>query len=1099
MDAWNRNPSQTKSREKLSKLMDEAKLCDVWRDRNENVRRYTWKKTKPRVVCSRLDFFLINQEISTCVEECDIVHVTNTDHKMITLSIKHDDFIRGPGTWKFNTLHLKNDHFLEVTRNVITENLNAASQLNIIESWEFTKEKLIKHCKKFAKTAAQAKSKQKLDLTKTIEILNEDLLKDNSTDNRDIIIEAIHNIELELESLAQEKVNSAVFRSRAQFVKEGEKNSKYFFSLEKRNFFNKNMRSVRKENGKVIRQQSRILKEQHNFYKELYSENKKVKFDMTPQPGERLLDEEQIKMLSTPLELAEITAALKGMKDNKSPGLDGLPKEFYVQFFDLIGPVLLKVFHECLTMGKLHTSARKGLISLIPKKNTDAQLLKSWRPLTLLSLDFKILSKSMAERMKKVLPSIISEEQSGFMAGRSASQCIRRTLEVIQYAKNNRLPAAILIIDFNKCFDRLNHSAIEGALNYFKFPKQYISWVKLFFADLQIYNQNFGFLSDPFTKKQGSNQGCNISPFCFLLCGELMARKLKQDPSIKGINIKGFKQLLSQFADDTTLYLTYDKITFERVVDTLSYIEDQTGLRISFDKTVVYRIGSLANSMAKIYTKKDLSWTNDPISILGVKMSNDMKEVDNYEAVLEKMQTVLHNWYYRQMTLMGKVLIVNTLCESLFVYKLTVLANISPNTIKKIEEIVNSFIWKGKRAKISADTLKCHKKHGGVRLLDISKKQKSLKINWIPTIVKDSFFEMCFFQGTGLPVQLSCKVFHCNMHVRDATKMCKKENFWSQIWLAWCDFTYDKIEESNIMTNVIWLNSQIRINNKPYFNVKAFENGIWTISDICNTHSEDGFKSFQELPEGCLTWLDYASIKAAIPNNWKLKIKECGENVKRDSAKNVTNFDTISSGKIYQKLIENDSMLSKYCNRWIEKGTKLELEDYSKCFRDIYVITDITKLRDFQYRLLLGKTPMKDELFTWGIAENYLCSFCKTSKETVDHVFSNCKFTTRLWKALNYITDIQLLFEQDGKPCWDRILLNTAHTKTKHVANFITLLTKQFIYRHCCQQQIPTISKLKREIILYYKIEKFIATNTNRIAKFHRKWKNIDCQLLNLT
>ena len=114
-----------------------------------------------------------------------------------------------------------------------------------------------------------------------------------------------------------------------------------------------------------------------------------------------------------------------------------------------------------------------------------------------------------------------------------------------------------------------------------------------------------------------------------------MARKLKQKQSIRGIKINRnhASTLLSQFADDTALYLSYDTVTLHEAIKTLTIIEKNTGLMINYDKTLIYRIGSIANSGAKIYTQKNLVWTNNLFELLGVTIGNE-NDVDNYTATI---------------------------------------------------------------------------------------------------------------------------------------------------------------------------------------------------------------------------------------------------------------------------------------------------------------------------------------------------------------------------------------------------------------------------------------------------------------------------------
>ena len=88
------------------------------------------------------------------------------------------------------------------------------------------------------------------------------------------------------------------------------------------------------------------------------------------------------------------------MKNGKSPGNDGLTKEFYVCFFNEIFNYLLNALKESFNIGQLPTSQRQAVITLIEKKERDKRLIKNWRPISLMNVDAKIASKAIATRMK---------------------------------------------------------------------------------------------------------------------------------------------------------------------------------------------------------------------------------------------------------------------------------------------------------------------------------------------------------------------------------------------------------------------------------------------------------------------------------------------------------------------------------------------------------------------------------------------------------------------------------------------------------------------------------------------------------------------------
>ena len=131
--------------------------------------------------------------------------------------------------------------------------------------------------------------------------------------------------------------------------------------------------------------------------------------------------------------------------------------EIYKLLWDSIGSILLASYNYSIeTAKKLNRTARQGIISLLPKGDKDPTQIKNWRPLTLLNIDYKILSRTMALRLKPILDRIIGPHQTGFLENRQISDNIRKTIDVIAQAnRNGRLRQVIVTIDFNKCFDHV--------------------------------------------------------------------------------------------------------------------------------------------------------------------------------------------------------------------------------------------------------------------------------------------------------------------------------------------------------------------------------------------------------------------------------------------------------------------------------------------------------------------------------------------------------------------------------------------------------------------------------------------------------------------
>ena len=392
----------------------------------------------------------------------------------------------------------------------------------------------------------------------------------------------------------------------------------------------------------------------------------------------------------------------------------------------------MEMYQYSYNHGLLPESVMKDLISLLPKKNKDTHYVKNMRPLTLLNNDYKILAKTIDNRIREFLPDLIKTDQTGFVKDRKISHNVRKSLDIIDYTVMNKIEAVILSIDMDKCFDRLEHQSIFGLLKYFNFGDSIIKRIKVFYTKFMICTQNFVFLSDFWVKGRGSNQGCPLSPSLYILNAEILANKLCNNSKIKGVKVRDFTYLISQFADDTDLYLSFDQDTVTNKFKTLTAIEANMGLKISYDKTTLHRISSIANTDAKIFMRYKVKWSNEYINTLGIDISvNYDNRGCNLDTVLSKLKAVSRMWYFRNMTLMGKIMIVNSLMASLFMYKLQVLNMISEKRIQMVEQEIEHFIWNGKQPKIKLSILKANKEDGGLGLVDIKMKHRALICQWV--------------------------------------------------------------------------------------------------------------------------------------------------------------------------------------------------------------------------------------------------------------------------------------------------------------------------------------------------------------------------------
>ena len=437
--------------------------------------------------------------------------------------------------------------------------------------------------------------------------------------------------------------------------------------------------------------------------------------------------------LEEEIQMEEIQNAIKDMALNKTPGTDGFQVNFYVCFFTRIKDYLLQAYQFSIKCNRLYSSVREGIITLLPKSGRNLDFIKNWRPITLLNTDYKIFSKVIANRLKKHLAKLIHPDQTGFLKGHNISENLRRIFDIMEFTFMKKLPAVIVAIDFEKAFNRVEYKALKSIMKWYNFGPNFINYVMLLFKDFRLVTINNGHSSEPFIPTRGLFQGNPIASYAFLLVMELLATKLRSHKDIQGITVKDTKNLLAQFADDLTLFLKFNQKSWSAIENMFSEFEIQTGMKINYDKSLVYRIGSLENSNAKFYSQKKLVWSNEPLKILGVYVAYSRQKVQelNINPLLDKAKTIIDLWKYRDLSLFGKTLLLNLLVASLFVYRLAVIEPLSKEHVTNLIKMFSQFIWNWKKPKIKYNCIQSLKTDDGVGLVNMRNKDTALKLQWV--------------------------------------------------------------------------------------------------------------------------------------------------------------------------------------------------------------------------------------------------------------------------------------------------------------------------------------------------------------------------------
>ena len=584
-----------------------------------------------------------------------------------------------------------------------------------------------------------------------------------------------------------------------------------------------------------------------------------------------------------------------------------------------------------------------------------------------------------------------------------------------------------------------------------------------------------------------------MSPGVYMQTCAIIEHLIQQNNDIRGISLGGLEHILSQFADDTCAFLQFTPLAIDGFCCVLRTLENQLGLKVSYDKTALYRVGSLANSNAQCYTQFPLKWTNDNVKTLGIEFtSKGESSAEGKDKIFCKVKSTLNNWSNHHATLAGKVLIVNALIASLFVYHMSVMLNFSDEELLNIDKEIHKFLWNGKsRGRVAMTTLKRSRADGGLKLVDLKSKQMALKIQNVFKLensILQYMYELFNIKDLGEIV------WECNISPKDVKLLFQEQNFWSEALEGWSTINFYRPQsKAEVLKQILWLNSEIRINNYPVLWSKWIHQNIWTIEDIVVPGGTE-FKPWADTAFNGANWLDYVSLTNAIPPVWKCFLKD--EVMGQDNTQLYT--EVFQSPKIsqllYSKFVAGDSDLVKYANRWITGALpNLDREEYSKNFVSLLKVTKSTKLRDFQYRLLLGKLVFNDDLYKWGKRNSNECTFCGKHCESFQHIFVECEFTSNIWKAIKEMCD---QFNIEAIIDINSVFMNSINSVTTHIINYICLIIKQYVYRCRCTDNKPVM--WSEEIDRIHDYELFESRNNGQLNRHCKRWMPIKPELRRL-
>ena len=422
--------------------------------------------------------------------------------------------------------------------------------------------------------------------------------------------------------------------------------------------------------------------------------------------------------LVQPLMEDEVKEAVKASKNGKSPGLDGLSYEFYKVTWPVIGPMFTKVLQAQLDREKLMDSRRHGATRLIPKVQTVPDV-SELRPITLLQVDYRVLSKCLAARLHSVMHKVVDPGQLGVPTpgkGGAILTGVYKILSSIDYVNSNNMKAYIASFDNIKAYDRANTTYLEKVTEKMEFPVLFRAWMKMLHQGATTRIILPGGLSREIQVTFSFRQGDPIAGDLYCISLEPLVTMLRT--KLTGLCFFNFVEIDTTYMDDTQILSEdeEDLIIFDQV---MRAYEKQSGAMLSRDKKS--KVMGIGQWQGKEDWPEEVPWLRpvNQMKILGIVVCPQYSDTvrQTWELVLSKLQKTLFSWESRALrTLQQRVEVLQTFALSKLWYAAQVLP-LPAQMVKKIESASSAFIFRGRPERLKLAELQNPKERGGLGLV----------------------------------------------------------------------------------------------------------------------------------------------------------------------------------------------------------------------------------------------------------------------------------------------------------------------------------------------------------------------------------------------
>ncbi|XP_058757456.1 uncharacterized protein LOC131630719 [Vicia villosa] len=768
-------------------------------------------------------------------------------------------------------------------------------------------------------------------------------------------------------------------RSRALWLKYGDKNSKFFHGKASQRRKTNLIKKIKDENGYWWRGHDNYERILVTYFTDIFSSSFPTNMVEVCKVVEGRLKAEHVRICEESYTAAEVKTALFQMHPLKAPGPDGLPALFYQKFWHIVGSDICKLVLDILNNQKHPGIINNTHIALIPKCKTPTKP-KDFRPISLCNVVMKLVSKVIANRLKIFLPEIIDEEQSAFVKDRLIMDNALIAMEGFHWMKKKvkgKKGTMALKLDMSKAYDRLEWEFIVEVLTSMGFPRSMVVLIEKCISSVSYKVLINGAPSRCFTPERGLRQGDPFSPYLFILCANVFSgliKKAANHKEIHGLKIARNSPMITHlfFADDSLLFARASLEEARRIKDILKVYERASGQMVNFDKSEVSFSKNVGeNTQAIIRNHLNVNTVSNHSKYLGLPVILGRSKKVVFSLVVERVWKKIKGWKEKFLSTAGREILIKAVVQAIPTYVMSCY-KLPISVCNELEALVSNFWWGAKGGERKLHWLRWEKlakakNVGGLGFRNINDFNSCLlgKTYWRLLSNDDSLVGKVL-KGRYFPRGSidTCDVGYCPSYAWRSILSAREV---VQRGARWRIGNGEKVK----ILNDCWIpgNPEFKLlfgtNNVGEEDLVSTlidkDLGVWKREIIYESFSPDDAKKIVSIP------------LSRLPNDDKL----------------VWHFE--KSGEF--------SVKTAYHATCSFKTSLLPGPSISAChslWKLLWKAPIYAKQRNFLWRVAQDILPTRGNLVKKGMIIDPLCPFCFSGIENVQHLFMECHFAKQV-------------------------------------------------------------------------------------------------------